>query len=61
TEAASVQLEVRDLLGRLVDQQSLPAASGLQGRDISLDLPAGTYLLSLRSGDQLWSQRVIVK
>jgi hypothetical protein len=58
--AAVVNLEVVDLMGRQLYAEQFRSAAGLQQRDLKLDVPAGAYVLRLRSEGRLFSQRVVV-
>ncbi|MBR9921072.1 MAG: T9SS type A sorting domain-containing protein [Bacteroidetes bacterium] len=57
TQPGFVELEVRNMLGQLIQTQSLGAQSGIrESVDVS-SLPAGTYLLSIRTDSGLKSLR----
>jgi Zn-dependent metalloprotease len=59
--ATVVNLEVVDLMGRQLYVEQFRSVVGVQQRDLQLDVPAGAYVLRLRSDDgKLFSQRVVV-
>jgi Zn-dependent metalloprotease len=58
--AAVVNLEVVDLMGRQLYAEQFRSVAGVQQRDLQLDVPAGAYVLRLRSEGRLFSQRVVV-
>lgn len=60
-KASDLQIEVIDLMGRRLQQESFRALAGAQQRNIHLDLPAGAYLIRAQAGEQVISERVIVE
>ena len=58
--AAEVNIDVVDLTGRRLYAEHFRSSAGVQHRDLQLNVPAGAYILRLRSGGKLFSQRVVV-
>jgi hypothetical protein len=59
--ANPIQLEVRDVLGRLVHREVLPQGSESPRYDLQLNLAAGSYLLSFHSENSKLTRRVIIQ
>ncbi len=58
--ASTAQVEWMDLLGRTIEQWQVPAGSGVTNHTLPLKLiPPGMYLLRVRVGDKVYSQKVM--
>lgn len=62
-EETSVQLDMIDLEGRVIANERIPVQNGTLNAQLTADrqLPAGTYLLTLRTAVRSWTERVVVR
>ena len=58
---AKVNVYVTDMTGKMVQQQQWNTAAGFQRQQLDVSqLPSGTYLLHILSGDERVTQRFVV-
>ena len=60
-ENANVQLAVVDMLGRRFHQQQWDNSIGAHQEPVQLDLPAGSYFLTLQAGERSFKQLIVIQ
>ena len=62
TTASMAEIEVSDMIGRVVYKQETPVAQGVLKKDIELgnDLPDGVYILRLAAGETTKVMQVVM-
>ena len=62
-DETSAQLTMIDLQGRVIADQRIAAQDGFLNVQLTADehLPTGTYLLTIRTTDRSWTERVVVE
>lgn len=62
-EETSAQLTMIDLQGRVIADQRIAAQDGFLNIQLTADehLPTGTYLITIRTTDRSWTERVVVE
>lgn len=60
-DANQVEINITDLLGHTIMQESSRFAAGKHQKSLSLDLPSGVYLVQLQAGKLSFVERVIIE
>lgn len=58
--ATVVHLDVVDMMGKSLHADQFRLSAGAQQRDLQLDVPAGAYVINLRTAEKVYSRRIVV-
>lgn len=59
-EGSNVELQIIDMIGKVVYEESLNFANG-SAHNISASLPEGIYILQLRKGDDIYTDKITIR